>query len=72
MQQLHAEFPGYDWDKNKAYPTIKHRAAIRKLGTTPYHRLTYDLLGERKAEKQAQILAKKQAKAKNSSENQNG
>ena len=72
MQQLHAEFPGYDWDKNKAYPTIKHRAAIKKLGTTPYHRSTYDLLGERKAEKQAQILAKKQAKAKNSSENQNG
>ena len=72
MQQLHAEFPGYDWDKNKAYPTIKHRAAIKKLGTTPYHRSTYDLLGERKAEKQAQILAKKQAKAKKSSENQNG
>jgi len=72
MQQLHAEFPGYDWDKNKAYPTVKHRAAIRKLGTTPYHRLTYDLLGDRKAEKQAQILAKKQAKAKKSSENQNG
>lgn len=72
MQQLHAEFPGYDWDNNKAYPTVKHRAAIRELGTTPYHRLTYDLLGDRKAEKQAQILAKKQAKAKKSSENQNG
>lgn len=63
MQQLHGEFPGYDWTKNKAYPTPKHRAAIRKLGTTPYHRLTYDLLGERKAEKQAQIQAKKNEKA---------
>jgi ribonuclease HII len=63
MQQLHSECPGYDWDKNKAYPTVKHRAAIRKLGTTSYHRLTYDLLGDKKAEKQAQIQAKKQAKA---------
>ena len=63
MQQLHAEYPGYDWDKNKAYPTVKHRAAIRKLGTTRYHRLTYDLLGDKKAEKQAQIQAKKLAKA---------
>lgn len=62
MLQLHAEYPGYDWDKNKAYPTAKHRTAIRKLGTTPFHRLTYDLLGDRKAEKQAQILAKKKAK----------
>lgn len=62
MQQLHVEYPGYDWDKNKAYPTAKHRTSIRKLGTTPFHRLTYDLLGDRKAEKQAQILAKKKAR----------
>jgi ribonuclease HII len=52
MLQLHAEFPNYDWDKNKAYPTLKHRAGIREFGTTPYHRMTYDLLGERKAEKE--------------------
>ncbi|MEI6753019.1 MAG: ribonuclease HII [Paludibacter sp.] len=48
MQLLHAEFPMYDWDNNKAYPTPKHRAGIRKYGTTTYHRMTYDLLGERK------------------------
>lgn len=60
MQRLHAEFPGYDWDKNKAYPTPKHRAAIRKLGTTPYHRMTYDMLGEKKALKQALLKAKKE------------
>jgi ribonuclease HII len=51
MQQLHAEFPVYDWDKNKAYPTIKHRKAIRVYGTTEYHRMSYDLLGEKKAMK---------------------
>ena len=59
MQQLHAEFPVYDWDKNKAYPTPKHRAGIRKHGTTSYHRMSYDLLGERKAQAKAQIEEKK-------------
>ena len=48
MQALHAEFPVYDWDNNKAYPTPKHRDGIRKYGTTPYHRMSYDLLGEEK------------------------
>ncbi|MDR3654028.1 MAG: ribonuclease HII [Paludibacter sp.] len=62
MQQLHAEYPVYDWDKNKAYPTLKHRAAIRKHGTTPYHRMTYDLLGDIKAEKLAKIKARKGSK----------
>jgi len=59
MQQLHAEFPFYDWDKNKAYPTPKHRSGIRKHGTTSYHRMSYDLLGERKAQAKAQIEEKK-------------
>lgn len=48
MQKLHAEFPYYDWNNNKAYPTLKHRAAIRQHGTTPYHRITYNLLGTKK------------------------
>jgi len=51
MQSLHAQFPVYDWCNNKAYPTLKHRAGIRKFGTTSYHRLTYDLLGDRKVNK---------------------
>jgi len=46
MQQLHDEFPCYDWQKNKAYPTLKHRAAIRLNGATCYHRMTFNLLGE--------------------------
>ena len=44
MLKLHGEFPQYGWNKNKAYPTIKHREAIARYGVTPYHRLTYKLL----------------------------
>ena len=46
MNALHQEYPYYDWDKNKGYPTKKHRAAIREHGATPYHRMTFNLLGE--------------------------
>ena len=46
MNGLHREYPYYDWDKNKGYPTKKHRAAIREHGATPYHRMTFNLLGE--------------------------
>ena len=44
MMRLHNEFPQYDWASNKAYPTQKHRDAIKLYGTTPYHRLTFRLL----------------------------
>ena len=46
MNALHQEYPIYDWSKNKGYPTKKHRMAIRERGTTPYHRMTFNLLGE--------------------------
>lgn len=46
MSSLHREFPLYDWDHNKGYPTKKHRAAIQAHGTTPYHRMTFNLLGD--------------------------
>ena len=45
MNQLDAEFPQYGWKKNKGYPAPAHRAAIREYGVTPYHRLSYNLLG---------------------------
>ena len=44
MMKLHGEFPQYGWDRNKAYPTIKHRQAIKQYGVSPYHRLSYKLL----------------------------
>ena len=45
MNQLAEEYPQYDWRSNKGYPTKKHRA-IRQFGTTPYHRMSYNLLGD--------------------------
>ncbi|MDR0961830.1 MAG: ribonuclease HII [Mediterranea sp.] len=46
MMRLHEEFPAYDWNHNKGYPTPKHRAAIAAHGATPYHRRTFNLLGD--------------------------
>ena len=46
MMRIAQEYPMYDWQNNKGYPTAKHRAAIREHGTTPYHRMTFNLLGE--------------------------
>lgn len=42
MDQLHEEFPMYDWKKNKGYPTVKHRKAIAEFGITPYHRKSFN------------------------------
>ena len=44
MDNLDAEFPQYNWKKNKAYPTKAHREAIAQFGTTPHHRLSFKLL----------------------------
>lgn len=46
MNALAEEYPQYDWLSNKGYPTKKHREAIRQYGTTPYHRMSYNLLGD--------------------------
>ena len=45
MDALAEEYPQYDWKSNKGYPTKKHRAAIKEFGPTPYHRMSYNLLG---------------------------
>lgn len=44
MTRLHEEFPAYHWNENKGYPSAAHRDAIRRFGTTPHHRLTFQLL----------------------------
>ena len=46
MNGLAKEYPQYDWLSNKGYPTKKHREAIRQFGITPYHRKSYNLLGD--------------------------
>ncbi len=44
MGKLHKEFPMYDWNKNKGYPTKAHREAIKSFGSTCYHRTSFRLL----------------------------
>ena len=46
MNNLAKEYPQYDWLSNKGYPTKKHREAIKQFGITPYHRKSYNLLGD--------------------------
>ena len=44
MQKCAVQFPGYGWETNVGYATAEHRAGIRSLGITPYHRKTFQLL----------------------------
>jgi ribonuclease HII len=44
MQQLHEQFPDYNWQNNKGYGTALHRKAIEEFGITPYHRKSFRLL----------------------------
>ncbi|MEA4966957.1 MAG: ribonuclease HII, partial [Bacteroidaceae bacterium] len=46
METLAKEYPHYNWQKNKGYPTKEHRETIRQFGITPHHRKTFNLLGE--------------------------
>ncbi len=50
MKQLHEEYPHYGWDRNAGYPTKEHRKGIEIHGTTPYHRMTFNLLGTQQLE----------------------
>ncbi len=44
MDKIHEEYPMYNWKQNKGYPTLEHREAIKKYGTTKYHRMSFRLL----------------------------
>ena len=44
MNDLHTQYPLYDWLSNKGYPTRAHREAIRQYGITPFHRRSFQLL----------------------------
>jgi ribonuclease HII len=48
MLRLHEEFPKYDWNNNKGYPTKQHRKSIKEFGMTTYHRLSFTLLPDEK------------------------
>ena len=44
MKKLAVEFPYYNWEKNKGYPTKQHRNAIEKIGISKHHRKSFQLL----------------------------
>ena len=46
MEEYALKYPAYNWSKNKGYPTKEHRAAIKKIGTSPIHRMTFKLLAD--------------------------
>lgn len=41
MDAIHHEFPLYQWNQNKGYPTFYHRKIIQKIGISPYHRRSF-------------------------------
>lgn len=50
MIALSREFPQYQWQQNKGYPTLAHREAIRLHGLSPHHRLSFNNYGVRQLE----------------------
>lgn len=44
MEKLSLEYAVYNWQKNKGYPTIEHRKAVKEFGSCEYHRQTFQLL----------------------------
>lgn len=44
IMRAHAvDYPAYGWDGNKGYAAIEHRVALRELGPTPLHRISWKL-----------------------------
>lgn len=46
MKALHTDYPYYGWDHNAGYPTKEHRQGIKEHGLTPYHRKSFNQLGD--------------------------
>lgn len=45
MVGLAADHPDYGWDRNKGYASAEHVAALRRLGPSPWHRVSWRLPG---------------------------
>jgi ribonuclease HII len=41
MRSLARRYPGYGWESNVGYGTAEHMEALRRLGPTPHHRLSF-------------------------------
>jgi len=45
MARLAEAFPGYGWETNRGYGSAQHLAALKQLGPTPHHRMSFAPLG---------------------------
>jgi ribonuclease HII len=43
MLGLHAEYPHYQWDRNKGYATAVHIKAVEQYGICKYHRKSFQI-----------------------------
>ena len=43
MMEYDEQYPVYNWKKNKGYPTPQHKQAIADYGTSPLHRMTFNM-----------------------------
>jgi ribonuclease HII len=41
MASLAAAFPGYGWERNRGYGSAQHLEALKLLGPTPHHRMSF-------------------------------
>lgn len=46
MREAAKRYPGYGWESNFGYPTAAHREAVERLGITPLHRKSFQILPE--------------------------
>ena len=50
MNSISADYPMYQWSKNKGYPTKAHRSAIKEYGPCEHHRMSFTLLEDTQLE----------------------
>jgi ribonuclease HII len=43
MLNLAKDYPHYNWQQNKGYPTKAHRKAVLEMGLSPFHRKTFNI-----------------------------
>ena len=43
MLNLSKDYPHYNWQQNKGYPTKAHRKAVLEIGLSPFHRKTFNI-----------------------------
>ena len=41
MARLAEKFPGYGWESNRGYGSASHLEALKQLGPTPHHRMSF-------------------------------